>query len=493
MKTAICAIIKDEHLFLKEWIDWHLSLGFDAIHLFEDEGSKSHEQICEKYSNVYLRRYEDDKELREIIAPEFGNSKQKKLYEWFYNHSSDDWVAFIDIDEFIIFEDEWNLYRFCKEFDDYPAVYLYWQIKGASGHIKRPSCGVVEAYTEDTGYIEEDTWYMKSFVNINKGLGIRSVHHANGAIRTDYTEGDAPVYKKAWLNHYFTKSWEDWCERIYRRGDLYRGNRTLAQFFEVNPSMEYLRKELIASVSEMIPNGTYWLDKKNKIIAGGNISKINKLNGFDSKELTLYKRDNFDFHKKQWVSINDEFITLPISKNGCTTVFAQADCYSDKHDISIYDCITHKHANKEIPSFFQKCYKNAINIDSSNKKRLIIFRDPKERLFSAWKNQFNNYSFDEFVTNVYNTFQKCDTNNIDQHINLQCNYYNFDDIDVFVDLNDYPKFCIEHNIPWIALNQTTYKEKPSIPPHLEKLIEDIYKEDYKLIEKIKTSNKIWIC
>lgn len=64
MKTAICAIIKDEHLFLKEWIDWHLSSGFDAIHLFEDKGSKNHEGIIKEYNNVFLRRYEDDNEIK---------------------------------------------------------------------------------------------------------------------------------------------------------------------------------------------------------------------------------------------------------------------------------------------------------------------------------------------------------------------------------------------------------------------------------------------
>lgn len=280
MKTAICAIIKDEHRFLEEWIEWHLGLGFDAIHLFEDKGSKSHEEICEKYSNVYLRRYEDDEELQEIIAPKFGNKKQCRLYQWFCGRSQADWVAFIDIDEFMMFEEGWNLHRFCEEFSDYPAVHLYWKMKGASGHIERPSCGVVDAYTEDAPFIKQDDgWNMKSLVNIRKGLGMRTVHHANGAVRTDGTDGEGrPIYDKAWLNHYFTKSWEDWCDRIYKRGDVYRGHRTLAQFFECNPSMEHLRDELIASVANRIPNGTYWLDRKRGLIAGGNVKKIKALN-----------------------------------------------------------------------------------------------------------------------------------------------------------------------------------------------------------------------
>lgn len=279
MKTAICAIIKDEHRFLEEWIEWHLGLGFNAIHLFEDKGSKSHEEICAKYSNVYLRRYEDDEEVQEIIAPEFGNKKQRRLYQWFCGVSLADWVAFIDIDEFVMFEDCWNLHSFCEEFSDFPAVHLYWKMKGASGHVERPSCRVMDAYTEDAPFVKQDNgWNMKSFVNISKGLGMRTVHHANGAVRTDGTDGEGPIYDKAWINHYFTKSWEDWCDRIYKRGDVYRGHRTLAQFFECNPSMEHLRDELIASVADRIPNGTYWLDKERGIIAGGNVRKIMELN-----------------------------------------------------------------------------------------------------------------------------------------------------------------------------------------------------------------------
>lgn len=279
MKTAICAIIKDEHNFLEEWIEWHLGLGFDAIHLFEDKDSKSHEEICVKYSNVYLRRYENDEEVQQIITPEFGNKKQVRLYQWFCENCEYNWVAYIDIDEFIMFEDGWNLARLCDEFSDYPAVYLYWRMKGASGHIKRPSCGVVSAYTEDAPFILQDLgWNMKSLVNISKGLGMRTVHHAYGAVRTDFTEGEDPVYAKVWLNHYFSKSWEDWCNRIYKRGDVYKGHRTLAQFFELNPDMEYLREELMLKVAHRIPKGTYWLDKKRGIIAGGNVSKINDLN-----------------------------------------------------------------------------------------------------------------------------------------------------------------------------------------------------------------------
>ena len=36
MKTAICTCIKNEQSYLKEWIDYHINLGFDHIYLYEE-------------------------------------------------------------------------------------------------------------------------------------------------------------------------------------------------------------------------------------------------------------------------------------------------------------------------------------------------------------------------------------------------------------------------------------------------------------------------
>ena len=53
-KTALGAILKNEHQYLDEWIRHHLDIGFDEIYLYEDFGSKSHSIITDKYSSVHL-------------------------------------------------------------------------------------------------------------------------------------------------------------------------------------------------------------------------------------------------------------------------------------------------------------------------------------------------------------------------------------------------------------------------------------------------------
>jgi hypothetical protein len=75
-KYTICAIIKDEQRFLKEWLDYHLKLGFEDIHLIEDLNSKPHDSIVKDYPNVFLHHYRD-------VDISITNHRQRNAYLWF--------------------------------------------------------------------------------------------------------------------------------------------------------------------------------------------------------------------------------------------------------------------------------------------------------------------------------------------------------------------------------------------------------------------------
>lgn len=223
-------------------------------------------------------------------------------------------------------------------------------------------------------------------------------------------------------------------------------------------------------------------------IIEGNINKILSLNqGIKNN----YYINDFEPYRNCWVLLNDNFATLPICKIGCTTIFAQAFIYSGKDNLFEFDKIKNKHAYKVYPSYFYETQKLYIDEETISQKKIILFREPKSRLISAWKNIFNDCTFDEFVINVSRTFRNYNINNIDQHINLQSNHYYFNNIDIFIELKDYPHFCREKGIPWIALNQTSYTNNIEVSEFTESLIKDIYAKDYELIERIKSSEKLW--
>ena len=55
-------------------------------------------------------------------------------------------------------------------------------------------------------------------------------------------------FSSIWINHYFTKSWEDWIERFKVRGDLAHNRRKVEDFFEYNPDMNHLKEKLLINL-----------------------------------------------------------------------------------------------------------------------------------------------------------------------------------------------------------------------------------------------------
>lgn len=285
MKTAICTCIKDEALYLREWIEWHLSAGFDHIFLFEDNGSESHADIVKDFpDNVTLQSINVVKD--EPITVE---RRQRQMYYYCLRtlKGEFDWLAFIDADEYVDFEDGWNLERLLSEYDEYPGIMLSWMLYGANGRVERPTGGVIESYPlpdVKVDYISlfyQPCWQVKSFANMKFVPSVINIHVIEGAVNMNgEATPEVKLFKKAWIRHYYTKSWEEWVYRIMKRGDLCNGNRRLHQFFRVNPDMKWMKGDLIKAVAEQVPHGfrNYVLDPEKMIISGGNVKKIEELN-----------------------------------------------------------------------------------------------------------------------------------------------------------------------------------------------------------------------
>lgn len=291
MKTAICAIVKDEHKFIKEWVDYHLSIGFDAIHIYEDYASMPHNSIFAdtKYREcVFIEQLKNNKWS---IPNTKTAHKQFLLYQAFLNACKKgelqyDWVLFNDVDEFLVFEDGYSLQRLIEDCADWDAIWLSWRVYGASGHIKspHPELDVMHAYTiPSTQSCDRDNrWNLKSFVNTKKCNGFNNLHEANGGKLTngkhwsEIPRGKMP-YQKAWLNHYYSKSWEDYCDRMFKRGNVFNVHRSFDEFFLTNEDMLPQREKLIQSIRNKKLKGAMWISRELKIISGGNVKYLEEL------------------------------------------------------------------------------------------------------------------------------------------------------------------------------------------------------------------------
>lgn len=209
----ICGLqIKDEQFYLGEWLDWHSPI-FNKIIVVEDTGSTSHADIVADYNNVEIRQ------MRRT-----GITRQIKTQQDIVNEI-DEWVIFLDVDEFLCGMIDINFYK------NKTGVIVPYHLFNANGHITRQK-KVVESYTKEVKIADNYELPFKCFVNakLNPHLDLHRVHNAI-------------VQDKVWINHYYTKSKEDWQRRI-DRGGIMRKRRDWDEFYFYNPDMKITKDKV---------------------------------------------------------------------------------------------------------------------------------------------------------------------------------------------------------------------------------------------------------
>lgn len=287
--SVICAIVKNEQRFIREWAEHYLRIGFDRLYVFEDFGSETHEKEIADYiadGKVVLTNLD-----RSGVLPRYkkGTMVQRNLYRMFLERCKKeelaDWCGFFDMDEFLMFEEGWDLERLEEEFKDTAGLLLSWRLYGANGHLKRPEGGVVESYTKsmpdgsklDDGSVQ---WNVKSLVNVHNCNSEKHIHVFSGCVKTsggDLFDGNGLCFEKAWLNHYYTKSWEDYLDRIFARGNMQNNFRCLDKFFKCNPDMLKDKEKMVMEQRYRHAASTMWISRDMKVISGGNVQRLKEL------------------------------------------------------------------------------------------------------------------------------------------------------------------------------------------------------------------------
>lgn len=253
MKIAICTLMKNGHEYLKEWLDYHFSIGIDTIFIYEDYSSKSHSEICSEYPNVVL---ESVSHLIESDANDV--TRQGKVCNAFIRkHRMEyDWVAFIDLDEFIMLEDGLTLDGLLEEYRGESGLFMFWKMFKSDGRIENPHTPLMETYKTECE-LPLPTCIaraaFKSIVNLNHIHPSMIDHHeVRDGVNVDRQRNYRTImYKKIWLNHYFARSWEEWSERFFKRGHICKGNRKIEDFFLINPEMEHMKQDLIFNTAKL--------------------------------------------------------------------------------------------------------------------------------------------------------------------------------------------------------------------------------------------------
>lgn len=223
-KIGVCAIFKDEAPFLLEWLAFHRMIGVDLFVLY-DNGSSDGGADLIRGSNF----------ARSVTLIDWlERPGQLSAYSDFrINHAPRfDWVAFIDIDEFIMPLAGSSIREILmrRVYQPYSQILLQWLVFGSSGHQSRPEGMVIANYLTRLPEAAEASRHIKTIVRSNRLLGIDYTPHAaecdgpacntRGEEVLPYAIQPTECHDVMVVHHYFTKSREDWeFKRRRGRGD----------------------------------------------------------------------------------------------------------------------------------------------------------------------------------------------------------------------------------------------------------------------------------
>lgn len=234
-KVALLAIAKNENWYINDWVKYHLELGFNKIFIYDNND----------FEDIGL--YIDEKYNGKVQIFDIHGMKQcqNTAYGlWWNEYRKDyDWVAIIDVDEFIVFADKTKSIREIMSnpgYIDYDNVRLNWVLYGDNdclyGDLSKP---VYERITKKSSY---KTALAKSIVNCHHS-DVLSIIGAHAALRKDNSlvqclpnlqeckkqptaNGLTPSVDKIdtsimWIAHYITRTVSEYKVNKYGRTDAY--------------------------------------------------------------------------------------------------------------------------------------------------------------------------------------------------------------------------------------------------------------------------------
>lgn len=248
-QLSIVSIAKNEGPYIKEWVEYHLKQGVDCIYLYDNDSTDNMREILDSYIR--------SGEVIYTIFP--GRARQFDAYNdairRFKNETK--YMAFIDYDEFLVPEDKKlslidTIEMIMKKDKHSGGIAVNWRMYGSSGHESKPKGGVLENFVYRGDYKARGSDCVKTIANPRTIWKYAHPHFPRYRFGY-YNINEKGERVKGWsnkcgdtewirINHYFTKSKEEWIKRR-SQGQVDRKDRndirTIDEFYEHDHNQVY--------------------------------------------------------------------------------------------------------------------------------------------------------------------------------------------------------------------------------------------------------------
>ena len=236
---SVCLITKDENRYLPEWLAWHLGLGADHIYIY-DNGSAL--PVAGSIPAGYRER------VTVIDYPSHSDLTQLEAYDhWIANYKAETkWVAFLDTDEFLRVVDGTDIREFMRDYEDIDTLCVRFLTYNAVGQLRREERPVRERFTQ-TVELPGPTTPHKSICKAERleKMGIRTPITLSNWLKivdenkgyVDFSDIGKLPHEKIVIDHYYTRSYEEWVEKMERGTPVKAAQKNPGWFLQLNPEM----------------------------------------------------------------------------------------------------------------------------------------------------------------------------------------------------------------------------------------------------------------
>ena len=287
-----CMIFRDEAHILDEWLEYHLMLGIEHFFLYSHMSRDNYEEVLAPYiKNKQVTLMEWNFPRRRYAPGGGGPYPQVTAYDHALQRLRGvaNWIVVIDSDEFLAQMSDVTLSDFLAQQGDIAGVVLNWAMFGTSGHKTRPEGLVIENYTHRGEQHNLKHRHVKPIINplrIVKSLDPHmwlagcdsfgekySFVDEHGVCLTPETQTEpfltyAGTPQASWdifrVNHYATRSEEEFRHKIKSRGRLSSGVHDDEAWFEKHFMENNLNDEEDTHMLAFVPELKQRLKSKNQ-------------------------------------------------------------------------------------------------------------------------------------------------------------------------------------------------------------------------------------
>jgi len=238
---SVVVIVKDEALYIEEWLEYHLLLGVQKFYLYDNESSDNLTQILQPYIKAGIVEYKYfPYKKKQVFA---YNDILEKAREETY------WLAIIDLDEFIVPIKNETIPDFLKDFEQYAGVKINWITYGSAGEKHWRKELVMERFKKHEKTNAHLGRVVKTICNpravfkmdIHEPFyfGFAVVVNSDKNSQKYYYMDIEQVYDKIRINHYYTKSYDECLLKINRGKADQKGGYPLTAFEQRDTNDEY--------------------------------------------------------------------------------------------------------------------------------------------------------------------------------------------------------------------------------------------------------------